>query len=154
MARVEEAVHIEADPQTVWSVLVDWENQPRWMHDARSVVVTSPHREGSGVVLRCRTNIAAGIVVNDDMTITDWEPDRVLGVRHLGPWFRGVGAFELTPTEDGTHVQWWEEVEAPLGRVGEAAATALMPWVGRVFRRSLAQLKKVSEATSATSTPA
>lgn len=146
MARVEESVHVEADPQRVWDVLADWESQPLWMADAQSVTVLSAHREGSGVVLRCRTNILGGVVVTDDVATTEWEPPRVLGVHHLGPWYRGAGAFELEPTPHGTHVRWWEEVEAPLGRLGEAVATLLMPWVARVFRRSLAELKGVCEA--------
>ncbi len=145
MARVDEAVHIETDPDTVWSVLIDWESQPQWMVDARSAVVLSPEREGTGVVVRCRTNILAGVVITDDITVTEWEPSQVLGVRHLGPWFQGVGAFELQPTDDGTYVRWWEEVEPPLGRVGEVAATVFMPRVGRVFRRSLAALKEACE---------
>ena len=146
VARVSESIHVEADQKTVWSVLVAWEDQPRWMVDAKSVVVLSPHREGTGVVLRCVTNIALGRTVRDDVTVTEYQEPEMLGVRHLGPWYQGIGAFELTETTDGTLVQWWEEVQAPLGRVGEAAATALMPYVSRVFRRSLAQLKQVAEA--------
>ena len=149
MARVEESIHIEADPKTVWSVLVDWESQPRWMVDAKSVVPLSPQREGAGVVLRCVTNIALGVSVRDDLTVTEYREPEVLGVRHLGPWYQGIGAFELSETVDGTLLQWWEEVEAPLGRLGEAAATGLMPYVSRVFRRSLSRLKQVAEAEQA-----
>lgn len=147
MARIEATTHVEASPARVWQVLTDWEEQPRWMADARSVIVTSPEREGVGVVLRCRTVIAAGLVITDEMVTTDWQPERVLAVRHLGRLIRGVGAFELSPTPHGTRLLWWEEIDPPLGALGEAVATLLVvPWVRRVFRTSLAGLKRVCES--------
>ena len=146
MARIEVATHIEVPPQRVWDVLVDWERQAEWMVDASRVEVRSDHREGVGVVLRCRTKIV-GVAIDDDLAVTDWSPPSSLGVTHQGPVIRGVAAFELTPTEHGTHLLWWEEVQAPLGGAGEMAATvAVVPWVRRVFRRSLATLKRRCEA--------
>lgn len=161
MARIEVTTHIEADPERVWEVLVDWEGQSRWMRDAHSVTVLSPHREGVDVVLSCRTDIIGGLrgarrpggsllLVDDEMVITEWDRPRVIGIRHLGRVIRGVGAFELSPTPHGTHFTWWEEIDAPLGPVGEAVATvAVVPVVRRVFRSSLAGLKRVCEASDA-----
>lgn len=160
MARIEATTHIEAEPQHVWDILVDWEGQSRWMRDAHSVTVLSPHREGVDVTLRCRTDIVGGLrgarrpggsllLVTDDMVITEWEEPRIIGIRHLGRLIRGVGAFELAPTADGTHFTWWEEIDAPLGPLGEAVTTvAVVPMVRRVFRASLAGLKRVCESTS------
>jgi uncharacterized membrane protein len=146
VARIEATTHIEAPVAQVWEVLLDWERQPDWMVDARSVEVTSEHREGPGVVLSCATDIA-GFVVSDEMETTEWEDERVIGVRHTGWLIRGVGAFELEPTPSGTHFVWWEEVDPPLGAVGEMGATLLVvPIVRRVFRRSLANLKRVCES--------
>lgn len=148
MARIEATTHIEAPIERVWEVLVDWEEQPRWMVDARSVEVRTSHRQGTGVVLRCATDIA-GFVITDDMEITEWEPPRLIGVHHLGRIIRGVGAFELEPTAHGTRLVWWEEMDAPFGPVGEALATLLVvPYVRRVFRASLAGLKRASQAHS------
>ncbi len=62
MARIEVTTHIEADPEQVWEVLIDWEGQPRWMRDAHSVTVLSPHREGVDVVVRCRTDVIGGLL--------------------------------------------------------------------------------------------
>ncbi|HVM00310.1 MAG TPA: SRPBCC family protein [Egibacteraceae bacterium] len=149
MARIEVTTHIEADPARVWEVLVDWEGQSRWMRDARSVTVLSPNREGTDVVVRCRTDIIGGLVVTDDMVTTEWDEPRVIGIRHLGWLIRGVGAFELAPTRHGTLFTWWEEIDPPLGPLGEAVTTlAVVPRVRRVFRGSLAALKRVCESTS------
>ncbi|MDP9405222.1 MAG: SRPBCC family protein [Actinomycetota bacterium] len=148
MARIELSVHIEAAPDAVWRVLVDWEAQPRWMVDARSVTVLSPQREGAGVVLRCRTDIVGGLVVTDDMVTTDWVEGATVGVRHLGWLIGGVGAFELEPTAHGTRLTWWEELDPPFGVVGDTVAGVLaVPHVQRVFRRSLANLKRICEGT-------
>lgn len=146
MARMEVTTHVEAPPERVWDVLVDWEVQPEWMVDARSVQVEGTRREGEGVQLACRTNIAFGIEVDDALVVTGWEPGRLLAVSHEGTLVQGAGAFELTPTGQGTVVVWWEEFSVPLGAVGEAIATvSIAPWARRVCRRSLARLKRRAE---------
>lgn len=146
MARVEAVTHVEAPPELVWEALADWESQPEWMADAHWVRLLGEQREGVGTRLRCRTDIALGLRVDDDMIVTGWEPPRLLEVTHEGPVIRGVGAFELTPTAHGTRIEWWEEISAPLGAAGEqAAALLVVPWVRRVFRRSLASLKRLVE---------
>lgn len=145
MARIEASTHIEAPPEQVWAVLAYFEAQPEWMVDAVSVTVTGANREGVGVVVDCRTNVA-GVVISDRMEVTEWSPPRVMAVRHLGRVIRGVGAFELEPTAAGTRFVWWEEVEAPFGGLGDAVAQVVVaPWVRRLFRRSLANLKRVTE---------
>lgn len=148
MARIEVATHIAASPERVWEVLTDWEGQPRWMRDARSVTVLSPHREGTDVVVRCMTRIA-GLTVTDDLVTTRWEPSQVLEVRHLGWLIRGVAAFDLEAVAGGTRLVWWEEIDPPVGVLGEAVANvAVVPLVARVFRGSLADLKGLCEASS------
>ena len=150
MARIEASTHIEATPSRVWEVLTDWERQPQWMADARSVEVVSADREGVDVVVRCRTDIAAGFVVTDDMVTTSWVPERIIAVRHLRRLIRGIGAFELEPTGEGTYFTWWEEVEAPFGSLGDALTDVLVvPFVRRTFRASLANLKRLAEAPPA-----
>jgi carbon monoxide dehydrogenase subunit G len=146
LARIEVMTHVEAPPQRVWDVLTDWERQAEWMADVRHIAVISAHREGTGVTLRANTDIL-GVVVRDELQVTQWEPPSVLGVRHLGRLIAGVAAFELTPTPSGTRLVWWEEAAVPLGGVGDAVAgLVLAPWIRRVFRRSVAHLKRLCEA--------
>ena len=147
MARIEVTTHVEASPERVWEVLTDWERQAEWMADVRHIAVASEHREGTGVTLRANTDIL-GFVVRDELQVTQWEPPSVLGVRHLGRLISGVAAFELTPTPSGTRLVWWEEAAVPLGGAGDAVAQLiLVPWIRRVFRRSVAHFKRLCEAT-------
>lgn len=146
MARIEVVTHVEAPPERVWEVLTEFERQGDWMVDLRSIKMLSEQRAGVGVAVRCYTDIL-GVAVRDDMVVTEWEPSEVLGVRHIGRLIAGVAAFELTPTELGTRLVWWEEVDAPLGGIGDAVAgLVIVPWVTKVFRRSLARLKRISES--------
>ena len=149
MARIEVVTHVEAPPERVWEVLTDFERQGDWMSDLRDIRVVGDQREGVGVRISCLTDIL-GVAVRDDMVVTEWEPAKALGVRHLGNLIAGVAAFELSPTPYGTRVEWWEEADVPLGSVGNAAAQlTVVPWVTRVFRRNLAGLKRRSEASDA-----
>jgi carbon monoxide dehydrogenase subunit G len=135
-----------APREVVWDVLVDWEEQPRWMLDAKEVHVTSPHREGLGVELRCPTNLL-GFTVQDTMRVTGWEDRRLLEVTHTGRIITGTGAFVLTSLDDGgTRITWWEEVDPPLGVVGEVGARVFaLPIIRRIFRRSLRNLARRAE---------
>ena len=136
----------------VWDVLTKWEEQPRWMLDAKEVHVTSEHREGVGVELRCPTNLL-GFTVQDTMRVTRWEPPHVLEVVHTGRIITGIGAFELSERDGGTRIGWWEEVDPPLGALGEFGANLFVaPIVRRIFRRSLRNLARASEAAEGTAT--
>jgi carbon monoxide dehydrogenase subunit G len=146
--RVSVDTHIEASPERVWEVLVDWESQPRWMVDARAVEVVGDRREGVGTRLRCPTVLAPGVVVADLLDVVEWDRPRTLGVRHAGPVICGVGAFELRPTGRGTHVVWWEEADPPMGWLGALGGALAEPVLRKRFRRSLAGLKRVAEQRS------
>lgn len=142
---VEVSRYVFADDDVVWGVLTDWERQPEWMIDAKDVEVLSEERRGVGVRLRCPTNLV-GVTVDDEMEVTVWEERRRLGVRHLGRVITGTGEFVLDPTGVGTRVVWREEIDPPLGTVGEVGARALVqPYVRHLFGRSLDGLKEACE---------
>lgn len=143
--RVAVDTHVEASPQQVWDVLVEWDSQPQWMVDARTVEVLGDRRQGVGTRLRCPTDLAFGLVVDDVLEVVEWHPPHLLGVRHTGTVVRGVAAFELQATPHGTHVRWWEEIDPPLGPLGWLGGRVAAPLVRRVFRRSLARLKRLVE---------
>jgi carbon monoxide dehydrogenase subunit G len=145
--RLEVERETSAGPDTVWSVLTDWERQPEWMSDAESVHVLTPQREGVGVTLRCPTNLL-GVTVQDVMRVTGWERPSYLEVTHLGRIITGHGAFELHARADGgTTITWWEEIDPPMGAFGEwGASTFVLPLLRRVFGGSLGRLVELAEA--------
>ena len=128
-------------------MLTQWERQPEWMLDAKSVEVLTPEREGVGVTIRCPTNLL-GVTVEDVMRVTGWQHQEELEVTHLGRVITGSGAFLLSDAPDGgTRIAWWEQVDPPLGALGEwGATTLLLPILKRIFGRSLARLARMAEA--------
>lgn len=148
--RIHVQVEITAPRAVVWDVLTTWERQPEWMLDAQAVHVLTPDREGVGVTIRCPTNLL-GVTVQDVMRVTGWVDERYLEVTHLGRVITGTGAFELADTDSGgTLLTWWEQIDPPLGTVGEwAASTFVAPIVRAIFRRSLVNLKDLAERQAA-----
>jgi hypothetical protein len=135
-----------APREVVWDVLVDWEQQPRWMLDAKEVHVTSRTARGSASscaarrtcsASRCRTRCGSRA---GRSCATSRSPTP--GASSPGP-----GAFELTSLADGgTRIGWWEEVDPPLGAVGELGARVFaLPIIRRIFRRSLRNLARRAE---------
>ena len=152
--RLELTQHVQAPPRVVWQVLTAWERQPEWMLDAKAVHVLTPQRMGVGVTIRCPTNLM-GVTVQDVMRVTGWEAERRLEVTHLGRIITGSGAFVLEPEgEDATVLTWWEEVDPPLGALGEwGASTLVLPILRRIFSRSLNNLAQLAEAEGASARP-
>jgi uncharacterized membrane protein len=145
--RLEVEQVVGAPREDVWQVLTEWERQPEWMLDAKSVEVLTPVRAGVGTTIRCPTNLL-GATVQDVMRVTAWEPPSRLAVVHLGRVITGSGAFELHEDEPArTRVVWWEEIDPPLGRVGEWGATRVaLPVIERIFARSLGRFARLVEA--------
>lgn len=143
--RVEVTREVGAPRRTVWGLLVDWERQAEWMVDARTVEVTSAVRRGVGVRLSVPTKVL-GITIEDVLEVTAWEEPQRLAVRHVGSLVAGQAAFELIPSQRGTRVAWWEEVDVPLGVVGELGARLLVrPYLAWLFRRSLDNFARLCE---------
>jgi uncharacterized membrane protein len=144
--RLEVVKDAAAPRETVWQVLTDWERQPEWMLDAKAVHVLTPERSGEGVTIRCPTNLL-GVTVQDVMRVTGWREPEYLEVTHLGRIITGYGAFELASLgPDRTRITWWEEVDPPLGALGEwGASTLVLPILRRIFGRSLGNLARLAE---------
>ena len=148
--RLEVTVDAAAPRQVVWDVLTTWERQPEWMLDALDVEVLTPARTGVGVTIRCPTNLL-GVTVEDVMRVTAYEEPSCLAVEHLGRIITGYGAFELTELDVAhTRIDWWEEVDPPLGAFGEwGASTFVLPILRHIFGRSLRGLAVLAETEAA-----
>lgn len=146
--RVEVGITVGAPRPHVFDLLADFPRQAEWMVDAVDVEVLTPQQQGEGVTVRCPTRIL-GVTVDDILRVTRFERPVALEAVHLGRVITGVGGFELSDVPGGTRVVWWEEVDPPLGRLGEALARVVVrPYVAWTFRRSLHRLRALAEASA------
>ena len=146
MARFSVVTHIDAPPERVWALIADWEGSTAWMVDATTVEVLGEPREGVGTRIRAVTKIA-GVPLTDMMEVVEWEPNRLIGVMHRGWPIRGLAWFELRDAGDGTTLfEWAEELDPPLGPLGELGGALLRRPIERVLRKSATKLKALAEA--------
>jgi uncharacterized protein YndB with AHSA1/START domain len=143
--RVEET--IDAPPEVVWAVIEDIATHVRWMEDAVAIRFTSEVRAGVGATFDCDTKVGP-FRLSDRMVVTEWEPPRILGIRHAGV-VTGSGRFVLAPAGGGTSFAWQEELVFPVWMGGAAGGAAAAPLLRRVWRRNLLNLKSLVEGPSA-----
>ena len=93
MGRISVSEEIDAPPARVWRVIEPIERHVDWMLDAKSITFESDQRRGTGTRFVCDTKVGP-ITLHDRMEITEWEPERRMGVRHSGV-VTGSGVFEL-----------------------------------------------------------
>lgn len=138
--------HIDAPPARVWALLEDWEGSSAWMVDATSVEVLGEPRRGLGTRIRAVTDIV-GIPLTDVMKVVGWEEERVVAMMHEGWPIRGLAWFEIRPSDrGGTWFEWAEELDPPLGPIGELGGLVLCRPIERVLRKSARKLKRLAEA--------
>lgn len=136
---------IEAPVSRVWELLADWEGSSAWMVDATTVEIVGDRREGVGTRIKAVTTIA-GVPLTDVMEVVEWEPNRLIGVMHHGWPIRGLAWFELRDAGDGTTwFEWAEELDPPLGPLGELGGAILRRPIERVLRKSADRLKALAE---------
>ncbi|MEU8109647.1 SRPBCC family protein [Nonomuraea muscovyensis] len=130
------AVRVAAPPERVFALLTDWPRHREWM------VLTSAWNAGEGRV-EAFTGIGPfGFL--DTMTITRWEPPRLVRVRHTGRLVRGEGAFRVKPCDGGSRVVWAEALELPFGPLGRALWPLARPLAGALARLSLRRLARLA----------
>ena len=128
----------------------DWPGEP--VHRYLNGLVARGHgvvyRRGGEVWRRIRAFYYGGITLIDEMSVTRWEPPRFLQVAHHRKPVLGDAWFEIIPLEDGSAVEWVEDLELPLGRLGELAGSVARAPVEWGLRKSLTKLKGLVEASS------
>ncbi len=144
---VDMAETMPGPPEVVWRLITDWEHQGDWMLEASDFVVLSEQREGVGVVAEATVKIG-GISTRDEVRVTRWEPNEVLGIAHAG-WVSGGGEIFMTPVGTATHVFWRETLYPPLGIVGALGLALFKPLMARIFVRDLRVLQGLVRAASA-----
>jgi hypothetical protein len=149
MAHIEVGIVLDASPSHVWSVVEPVERHIDWMADAVAIHFVDQQTRGVGTAFLCDTKVGP-IKLTDRMEITEWVPEQVMGVRHVGV-VTGTGRFTLEPLEGGSKTQftWAEELTFPWwlgGKLGEVIGGKLV--MGFIWRRNLRELKKIVESKS------
>ena len=139
-------VRVDASPERVWEWLSDWDRSVEWILGT-TVEVVGSQREGVGARTRAVTRIA-GLKLIDEMSVTRWEPPRLIEVRHHRKPVLGDAWFEVVPVDGGAQVEWVEDLELPFGRLGELGGSVLRAPVEWGLRKSLIKLKRLVEASS------
>lgn len=141
------SIEIDAPPARVWDVVEPIERHVDWMKDAVAIRFTSDQTRDVGTAFDCDTKVGPFSLV-DRMTITEWVPGEVMGVRHVGV-VTGEGRFTLEPIDLGrrTRFTWAETLTFPWwlgGRLGAwvGGRVALRP----IWTRNLRRLRDLVEA--------
>jgi Polyketide cyclase / dehydrase and lipid transport len=149
VARITVSTVIEASPAEVWAAVEDVGSHVEWMADAEAIRFTSPGTSGVGTTFECDTNVGP-LRLTDLMEITQWDPGRAMGVRHVG-LVTGEGVFTLSPAggrlrrRRATRFEWSERLVFPWwmgGPVGGAVGGRIMRLV---WKRNLRRLKAIVE---------
>lgn len=140
MAEIRTSITIAAPPEVVWADVRDVASHVEWMADAEAIRFRSDTTEGVGTTFECDTRMGP-FRLTDQMEITEWDPPRRMGVRHVG-LVTGSGVFTLEPLgEVGTVFAWTESLRFPWWMGGPVGAAASRPVMGWIWRRNLTRLK-------------
>jgi carbon monoxide dehydrogenase subunit G len=130
VAELTVTVDVEAPPAQVWRALVDWERQGEWM-PLTDVRVVAGDPTGAGGRIEARTGLPVGrgrhLGILDTLEITGWDPPHRVDVLHTGRVIRGPGIFEVRSRGAGATVVWTEQLDLPLGRLGELGWPLVRP---------------------------
>ena len=146
MPRIRVSTVIDARPEVVWSAVENVATHVDWMKDAVAIEFTTTQRSGVGTAFDCRTKVGP-IRLTDKMEITEWKPDRAIGVRHVG-LVAGDGHFRLQRAKNGrTRFTWTEKLHFPWwlgGPIGALIGGQLV--LKRLWRQNLRNLKTLIES--------
>jgi len=139
MAGIRVMTDIKAPIERVWQVVEPVERHVDWMADAESIEFVTDQRRGVGTSFLCVTKVGP-IKLTDKMRITQWEPQRAMGVEHVGI-VTGTGVFTLEALDDRTTRFVWEErlvfpwwLGGPLGALVGGKIVLRAIWRGNLRR--------------------
>jgi hypothetical protein len=145
--RVEASTHLPVPLEEAWRALLRWEDQSRWIRDAVSVRVLSPHREGLGVRIAVRNRVLNVPLFTEELEVTGWEPPRLLEMTHRS-FVRGIGTWELGPEGSGSRFVWVEDLSLPIPLLGELALLVYRPFMRHLMSGAMRDLRAFVLTTS------
>jgi hypothetical protein len=138
-------ITIDAPVAVTWRTVEPIEQHVDWMAEAETIRFTSSKRRGVGTTFDCVTKVGP-IRMTDRMTVTEWEPGRMMGIEHTGV-VTGRGRFTLRRRRGGrTRFTWKERLTFPWWMGGAVGAFAAKPVLRAIWRRNLRRLKAIVEA--------
>lgn len=135
MARIRVSIDIPAPLESVWREAADLASHAEWMADAESIEFLTDSRAGTGTQMRVATRVGP-LRTQDVMTVTSWEDQKSIGVRHEGV-VTGEGHFELSRIAGGTRFTWSEDLRFPLHLGGPVTAFFAKPVLAWIWSRNL-----------------
>lgn len=136
---------IDASPAQVWEVVRHVERHVDWMHDAVAIRFTSEQTSGAGTTFDCDTKVGP-FRLTDRMEITTWEPERAMGVRHVGV-VTGTGEFTLVERGSSTEFSWEEVLRFPWWMGGPLGAAVGGQVLKLIWKRNLRLLRTMVESS-------
>lgn len=133
------SIDIDAPVDEVWADVADMGSHAEWMTDAEQITFAGDRQSGVGAVLIVPTRVGP-LTTEDWIIVTEWEPERRMGVIHVGI-VSGVGAFTLSDTGDGrTRFEWEEELSLPWTLGGPVGEVFAKPIISAIWRGNLRRL--------------
>jgi hypothetical protein len=143
--RIRVGITIDAPPDDTWRIVEPIEHHVDWMADADAIRFTGKQTRGVGTTFDCLTRVGP-LRLTDRMTITEWEPGRLMGIEHRGV-VTGRGRFVLRRRLGGrTRFTWNERLTFPWWLGGKVGGILAKPVLRAIWRRNLRRLKAIVEA--------
>ena len=146
MSRITVSIELAASPARVWEIVEPVERHVDWMADAVAIRFTNAQTRGVGTTFDCDTKVGP-IKLTDRMEITEWVPEKSMGVKHVGI-VTGTGVFTIEPIGNGQYTKftWSEKLSFPWwlgGPIGEVIGGNIV--MKAIWRRNLKKLKALVE---------
>jgi carbon monoxide dehydrogenase subunit G len=133
--RIQVRATVDAPPDAVWRRLADIADHVSWMADAATIRFRTDRRTGVGTTFECETRLGP-LRTLDVMAVTEWRDQQAMGVRHTGI-VTGTGRFLLQPGDQGTVLEWVEDLRFPWWLGGSLGALIGTPVLRLVWRGNL-----------------
>ena len=146
MSRITVSIELAASPARVWEIVEPVERHVDWMADAVAIRFTNSQTRGVGTAFDCDTKVGP-IKLTDHMEITEWVPEKSMGVKHVGI-VTGTGVFTIEPLGNGQYSKftWSEDLTFPWwlgGPIGEVVGGNIV--MKAIWRRNLKKLQALVE---------
>ncbi len=137
------SITVEAPIEAVWAIVADIERQPAWMHDLKTVRLTTPAPVSVGTRGLGRVQVF-GLGVEDPVEVTAFDAPTHFAIRHDG-LIGGSGDIRLFAEPDGSTTVTWEETLVP-PVLPDLGALVLALVFRPIFQRDLERLAALVEA--------